>query len=1057
MEVDDVLIPPVVGVVVVHNAGDWLAETLDALASQDYLNLRWLWLINGNDDLEAIREMVLARIPTAIVRAAVSGEGFAAAADEVLELVEGDNGYFWFCHDDVAPQPGALHRLVAEMVASNAGVVGPKLMDFDDPQRVQSVGFEVDRCGELISVVEAGERDQGQHDGRRDVFMVPSACMLVRADLFRTLGGFDPQLWLYGEDLDLCWRAHQCGARVVVVPEAQVRHRSQLAMRRPDLDHELLRERHRVRVVATNTSGPMWALRIVEMTAIAVMSLVAGVVTGRLMSGAAGLRAVVALGPRAGTIWARRRQIAAVRVVPEAAVSARQSPGSARWRRWWQRRQEVTYLGMDATVRRWRSASYAPVVTWVAVLIGVLLATRGFMTSGVPAVGEFLAFPESPRDLASLYMSGWDPRNGGVGAAAPTGWMSLALLSVLAGFRMELAMTMAVIGLVMVGAAGMWRLASVFPTVRAQVAAMVVYVATPLVPGLWATGAFSGLVMYAMAPWAVHLARRVAGIGTADPALAGVDLPDAVARVPGRERLRLLAIMAVWLGVAAAFVPAVVVVWPLMGATLVLGSVVARSSVAVVGWLSVAATAPVVAAVVVNLPWAWGWSWVDITGVTPIAGERGIIAVVSLAVDGGGLGALGLGMYVAVGAGLLVCRAWRLTWAVRAALLVVVFAGLGLLADRGDLPVAVPGVHLLSVPVAVGLALAAAAVVGGFGDDVSRRGFGWRQPVAVVAHLGLLVGVIPALVAIGPGDLGIASTTPADLLRTLVARDAGAGEARVLVVGDPRAMPVGGFEVVPGVAAAVVDAGSFSFLESAVPPRTATERLVREAMARVAADETRQVGRILAAAGVRYVVVPTASEHGGVAVAPPEGLIGALQRQLDLGETFGAPSLKVFVNQAWIPAPALLVGAAAEASQQSALSALVATDLSGAGVVPVLGPVDPRRIAVGEVGPGVVHLGVGVDERWVLRVDGREVAPRRGLGGLAAFDVDISDVATGGTARIELEYRPGLWPQVALMAQALGWVLLLGAATRVPMRRTRRRGEITEAVWDLDELSEVRS
>ena len=153
----------------------------------------------------------------------------------------------------------------------------------------------------------------------------------------------------------------------------------------------------------------------------------------------------------------------------------------------------------------------------------------------------------------------------------------------------------------------------------------------------------------------------------------------------------------------------------------------------------------------------------------------------------------------------------------------------------------------------------------------------------------------------------------------------------------------------------------------------------------------------------------------------------------------------------------MLTGAAAAASQQSALSALVATDLTGAGVAPVLMGMDARRVTSAEVGPGVVHLGVGVDERWVLRVDGREVRARRGLGGLAAFDVVRSDIAAGDVARIELQYRAGVWPQLALLAQALAWLTLVLAATRVPMRSTRPRGEITEAVWDLDELTEVRA
>jgi hypothetical protein len=38
----------------------------------------------------------------------------------------------------------------------------------------------------------------------------------VRADLFSALGGFDAGIDYLGEDLDLCWRAHLAGARVLI-------------------------------------------------------------------------------------------------------------------------------------------------------------------------------------------------------------------------------------------------------------------------------------------------------------------------------------------------------------------------------------------------------------------------------------------------------------------------------------------------------------------------------------------------------------------------------------------------------------------------------------------------------------------------------------------------------------------------------------------------------------------------------------------------------------------------------------------------------------------------
>ena len=50
----------------------------------------------------------------------------------------------------------------------------------------------------------------------------PSACLLVRTDLFRALGGFDEGIRSAGDDLDLCWRAHAAGARVLVVPASRL-------------------------------------------------------------------------------------------------------------------------------------------------------------------------------------------------------------------------------------------------------------------------------------------------------------------------------------------------------------------------------------------------------------------------------------------------------------------------------------------------------------------------------------------------------------------------------------------------------------------------------------------------------------------------------------------------------------------------------------------------------------------------------------------------------------------------------------------------------------------
>ena len=58
----------------------------------------------------------------------------------------------------------------------------------------------------------------------REVPAVSGCCMFVERGLFDRLGGFDPIFFLYGDDIDLCTRAAELGARPVVVPSAAVIH-----------------------------------------------------------------------------------------------------------------------------------------------------------------------------------------------------------------------------------------------------------------------------------------------------------------------------------------------------------------------------------------------------------------------------------------------------------------------------------------------------------------------------------------------------------------------------------------------------------------------------------------------------------------------------------------------------------------------------------------------------------------------------------------------------------------------------------------------------------------
>ena len=275
-------------------------------------------------------DRVAAVLPDAHVHRLGANPGFGAAANEVIPIVHGA-AFHLLCHDDVALQPGAVRELVLEAFRSNAGIVGPKLVMWDEPGRLLQVGMSIDKTGHEIPLAERGELDQEQHDAIADVFCIPGGATLVRADLFEALGGFDPAITYLGEDLDLCWRAHLAGARVLVVPSAVARHREALGERGPaPAERRRLAFRHRYRLILTNYSrGHRWRV-VPQVAVLSVLEVIYATIAGRRRLASDIVAAWRwARSPDAGVAAARAR-VEAMRSVPDAELRRLQTRGFAR-------------------------------------------------------------------------------------------------------------------------------------------------------------------------------------------------------------------------------------------------------------------------------------------------------------------------------------------------------------------------------------------------------------------------------------------------------------------------------------------------------------------------------------------------------------------------------------------------------------------------------------------------------------------------------------------------------------------------------------------------------
>lgn len=1019
--------PAVVAVVVAHDPGPWFEETLRSIAEQDYPNLSILVVDAGSE--APVKPRVAEAAPHAFVRRIEENPGFGSAANEVLEVVDGA-AFYLFCHDDVALAPDVVRILVEEAYRSNAGIVGPKLVDWHDPRRLLQIGEAMDQAGYGLPLVERGELDQQQHDSVREVFTIPGACTLVRADLFASIGGYDEAIDYHVDDVSLCWRAHVAGARVVVAPQARVRHLEALSVRRPVDDRRRLQKRHRIRVVLS-TYGPAGLLRTVpRLVVLHVLEATYALLVGR--RGHA--RDIVAawwwnLRNLSGLRDARRA-VKGFRHVPDREIRPLMTPGSARLRQFTRgqigsgddRFRGLARSGRDVAGTLRTGSLQLVLGTWGVVALVLAAGSRHLITRGVPVVGEMVPFSTSPLDLARSWTSGWRSAGLGSESPAPTAFGLLSGAGFVVGGAMGLLRTLLTVGLLPLGAIGAYRLPGPTGSRHAQVAALLVYVANPLPYNAMAAGRWGALALYASVPTMVSILARASRLAPYGPrgGVQGV--------VRGSTRLlHQVLVLGLLTALVASLVPVAVPLVLLIAASLALGSLIAMRT-AGIGRLLLAAVGGAAVAIVLHLPWSLdlllpGTPLSAVTGAE--TARHGTPLAELLRFDLGPLGGGLLGWAVLIPAvlPLLIARDERHAWAVRGWTMAVVAWALAWAVERGDVPFALPSPDVLLAPAAAGLALATAMGVAAFQVDLPGYRFGWRQLAAVVAAGALAVCILPVL---GAAFDGAWSMPRGDHTRALRFLDAENDEApfRTLWLGDPAVLPLGSWEVEPGLAYATTDRGTPTAEDLWAGSDDGRTRLLADAVDLARSGQTARLGRLLAPMGIRYVVVPER-----LAPAPfadedhpvPAGLTATLDAQLDLERLDLPAGLRVYRNQAAAPLRAA-TGDPSLLPDTGGLAAAVDLDLSE--LAPVLEDHAGGSTWRGEVPAGsTVYVAAAHSDRWRLTVDGAPAERTKPFGWANGFVVD-----EGGSATLEFQTPPLRYLFLAL--QALAWAIALRIVVR---------------------------
>ncbi len=215
------------------NTRDETRDCLNSIVGKSYKHTIQV-ILADNASEDGSREMVQSEFPTVTLVAHPTNLGFCAGNNRAIPATNGR--YVLFLNSDTVVVDDALDRMISFMDDNpDIAILGPKLLNLDGSlqyscRRFPDLGAGFFRNTPLGRLFPKNRFTQDylmsdwDHASTLDVDWVSGAALMIRRDMLEKTGGFDEEFYMYCEDVDICYRAHQMGSRVTYFPEAVIYH-----------------------------------------------------------------------------------------------------------------------------------------------------------------------------------------------------------------------------------------------------------------------------------------------------------------------------------------------------------------------------------------------------------------------------------------------------------------------------------------------------------------------------------------------------------------------------------------------------------------------------------------------------------------------------------------------------------------------------------------------------------------------------------------------------------------------------------------------------------------
>lgn len=225
-------------VIVSFNTSNLLKNCLQSLfkcLSEEKLNSSTIVTVVDNNSSDDSLSIVKKFFPQVKIIANSQNVGFAKANNQAISTSKSE--YILLLNSDTIVHKNALTLLLNYLNEnSKVSVVGPKLLNLDGSLQ-QSFGFsptltkvffwmffldDIPLISHLIKPYHAQGKNWYQNITQVD--WVSGAVLMFRTEIRKSVGFMDEKIFMYGEEVEWCYRIIKQGGKIVFIPQAQITH-----------------------------------------------------------------------------------------------------------------------------------------------------------------------------------------------------------------------------------------------------------------------------------------------------------------------------------------------------------------------------------------------------------------------------------------------------------------------------------------------------------------------------------------------------------------------------------------------------------------------------------------------------------------------------------------------------------------------------------------------------------------------------------------------------------------------------------------------------------------